>query len=81
MYAAQFLLTSWTPGSEGDPECIFLLITHTKELLLVTVCDDTAGIGSWKGTAEFKDGNPHTSRQYLQINKPRRGIWADRREE
>ena len=68
-------------GLRVTQNAYFSLITHTKELLLVTVCDDTAGIGSWKGTAEFKDGNPHTSRQYLQINKPRRGIWADRREE
>ena len=30
-------------GSEGDPECIFLLLTHTNQLLLVTFCVITAG--------------------------------------
>ena len=31
-------------GSEGDPGCIFLLFTHTKQRLLVTICDTLAGI-------------------------------------
>ena len=29
---------------EGDPGCIFLLFTHTKQRLLVTICDTLAGI-------------------------------------
>ena len=33
-------------GSEGDPGCIFSLMTHTKQLLLVTFCYTTAGIGA-----------------------------------
>ena len=32
--------------SEGDQDCIFSLLTHTKQLLLVPFCDTTAGIGA-----------------------------------
>ena len=32
-------------GSEGDQECIFLLLTHTKKLLLVSLYDPTAETG------------------------------------
>ena len=34
-------------GSEGDPEYIFFTLrAHTMQILLVTICDTTAGIGS-----------------------------------
>ena len=32
--------------SEGGPECKFLLLTHTKQLLIVTFCEMTAGYGA-----------------------------------
>ena len=32
--------------SEGDRECKFLLLTHTKQLLLVKFCDMTEGDGT-----------------------------------
>ena len=33
-------------GSDGDPGCIFSLLTHTKQLLLVTFFDTTAENGA-----------------------------------
>ena len=51
-----FFLHHGPQGSEDDPE---LVLTHTKQLLLVTFCDTTPGIGAmiWthaqmKGTAD-----------------------------
>ena len=43
MCVAQHCLASWTPGSEGDPDCIFFTLSRTKQLLFVTFCDTTAG--------------------------------------
>ena len=40
-----FALPYEPQGSEGDPECNFSLLTHTKKLLLLTFCDLTAETG------------------------------------
>ena len=45
---AWLCIASWTPGLEGDAECIFILLTHTKQLLLVIFCDMTTRIGNSK---------------------------------
>ena len=50
MYVARFLFTSCDPrGPRVTQNTYFSLYTHTKQLLLVTVCDKTARIGSWTG--------------------------------
>ena len=38
----------------------FLLLTHTKQLLLVTICDATAGIGSIFWVAGQRTGEGKT---------------------
>ena len=42
----QLRLASWTPGpgSEVDPECTFINLTHTKQLFFVPFYDTTSGI-------------------------------------
>ena len=40
----------------------FSLLTHTKQLLLVTFCDLTAGILKWDGM-DAADGGCHQDRQ------------------
>ena len=44
-YIPQLHLASWTPGIWGWPRLCFSLLTHSKQLSLVTFCDTTAGIG------------------------------------
>ena len=41
--------------SEGGPECKFLLLTHTKQLLIVTFCEMTAGYGASFQTHKWTD--------------------------
>ena len=38
-----------TLGSEGDPGCIFFTLNKYQATLLVTICDQIAGIGSVTG--------------------------------
>ena len=38
IYLAWLALPHGPQQSEADPECIFSLLTHTKELVLVTFC-------------------------------------------
>ena len=47
LYEAQLCLTSWTPEfklQRVTQNVHFLLLTHTKQLLLMTFCDTLAGI-------------------------------------
>ena len=62
MYEAQVFLASWTPvGLREAKNAYFSLSTQTKQLLLVTFCDTTAGIGvtSWTD----RKGNEWTDRR------------------
>ena len=43
-------------GSEGYPKCIFSLSTHTKQLLIVSLCDATAGIGNCNARMDRRQG-------------------------
>ena len=61
-----FALAHGPKGSVGDPECILLLLTLTKKLLLVTFCHPTAETGVSFRTHGRTDGR--TER------------WTDRRE-
>ena len=60
-----FSLPQGSQGSEGDPECIFSLVTHNKELLLVTYCDTTTetGVSFWTHRREHRKTETLMNRQ------------------
>ena len=57
-------------GSEGDPGCTFFLLTHTKQLLLLTFCDTAADTE----VSVRKHG-----RKRKQKQKRKRNGWTDGR--